>query len=66
MSGRQDHRDRAPDAELRRWAIEQVSAGAGLDTLKDAAAICRLADCPRMVEDKMHAPCGVRFPGLAG
>jgi hypothetical protein len=24
------------------------------------------AGCPRMVEDKMHAPCGVRFPGLAG
>jgi hypothetical protein len=24
------------------------------------------ADCPRMIEDKMHAPCGVRFPGLAG
>lgn len=23
------------------------------------------ADCPRMVADAMHDPCGVRFPGLA-
>jgi hypothetical protein len=24
------------------------------------------ADFPRMIEDKRHAPCRVRFPGLAG
>jgi hypothetical protein len=44
MNARQPRRANAPGPELRRWAVEQISAGAGLDTLKDASKICQLAD----------------------
>jgi hypothetical protein len=46
MSARQDRRASTPDAdpELRLWAVEQVSASANLDTLKDVAKICELVE----------------------
>jgi hypothetical protein len=44
MSGKLARGRRDPRAELRRWAVEQVSANAGLDTLKDVSKICSLAD----------------------
>lgn len=51
---------------LGRLRLDRLVAEHGADLPVPELRRILAVDCPRMIEGKMHDPCGVHFPGLNG